>query len=55
MLASLLVNLFVILSLMSTGVEALDGGDALALMIGVGVFIAGVCTFIGCYSRKTSS
>ncbi|XP_033889384.1 small integral membrane protein 30-like [Acipenser ruthenus] len=42
---------FFILSLLPTA-EAFDGGDAVALLLGMTISVVGFCACLGWYSRK---
>ena len=43
---------FIIFSLAVAPVEAFDGGDVAALIIGLMIGILGICACIGVYARK---
>ncbi|XP_069085054.1 small integral membrane protein 30 [Pleurodeles waltl] len=52
------VNIFkllpLIISLLSVlpGAEAMDGGDAIAFILGVAISVVGLCACLGFYARK---
>ncbi|XP_078076018.1 small integral membrane protein 30 [Mustelus asterias] len=37
------------------GAEALDGGDAVALLLGLALSVVGVCACLGWYSRRRNA
>ncbi|XP_048463602.1 small integral membrane protein 30-like [Rhincodon typus] len=37
------------------GAQALDGGDAVALLLGLALSVVGVCACLGWYSRKRNA
>lgn len=53
-LTYLLLVIITLLGLFCDTVEAFDGGDAAALIIGLIIGILGICACLGAYSRKRS-
>ncbi|XP_036353182.1 small integral membrane protein 30 [Ochotona princeps] len=47
-----LLSVLVCLLLVLPGVEAVEAGDAIALLLGVVLSITGICACLGVYSRK---
>ncbi|XP_042551895.1 small integral membrane protein 30 [Dipodomys merriami] len=43
---------FISLLLVLPGVEAVEAGDAIALLLGVVLSITGICACLGVYARK---
>jgi len=48
----LVLTLVVLLGALAPGVQAFDGGDAVALILGLVIGIFGVCACIGYYARR---
>ena len=54
---SIIVTLYTLLALLvfcTQSVEAFDGGDATALILGLMIGILGICACLGVYARKRS-
>ncbi|XP_040858275.1 small integral membrane protein 30 [Ochotona curzoniae] len=47
-----LFSVLVCLLLVLPGVEAVEAGDAIALLLGVVLSVTGICACLGVYSRK---
>lgn len=46
------MQILLVLAFLVPGASAFDGGDAAALILGLGIGIFGVCTCLGYYARK---
>ena len=47
-----LASLIIFILCLVSNVSAFDGGDAVALILGLIIGIMGICACIGCYARK---
>ncbi|XP_026643358.1 small integral membrane protein 30 [Microtus ochrogaster] len=47
-----LILVFTSLLLLLPGVEAVEAGDAIALLLGVVLSVTGICACLGIYARK---